>query len=57
MAKNNELANLASDILRRAATEIKAEQVVGSIDWTKLFNILIELLPVLVALFTSDNEE
>ena len=48
-----ELANLAN----RIGTELSAGETVGKIDWAKVLELLIELLPLILAFFADQAKE
>jgi len=43
--------------LRTAANEVEHHGPLGKIDWAALFAMFIELLPIIIALFSKPNEE
>jgi len=53
----SELLKQVSNGLRSIATEIETSEPVGKIDWAKLMELFIELLPVILALFQQDKSD
>jgi len=45
----------ASGILTQISIELAAKETVGKIDWTKFFQLIMELLPLIIALFAEEN--
>jgi len=50
-------SNALAKLLRAAAIEVEAIQPLGKIDWSKLFALLVEMLPLIITLFAKPDEE
>jgi len=46
-----------ADSLRVAALEVETKGPVGKIDWQNFFAMMIQLLPIIIALFANPDEE
>jgi len=53
----SKLLKQVSDGLRSIATEVETSEPVGKIDWAKLLQLFVELLPVILALFQQEKSD